>query len=297
VANAPVKVSVECPHCGFKQQEYAAAKTTMCRQCGAHFSPSEPRRRPAVVPRQSSVPERTGSVPQGGAKPTSHVEALQQTVPSLMRRLDSFWKPNRSTVVECFECKRKQEVSGAASSTICPGCSAHIDMRDYKVSTTFSRSIRTTGDVHITSKGDLSSSSVRCRRAIVEGRLRGNLHASERAIIDFSGKCPARLFAQEMVIEKRRDVQFFRRVRVGNIEVRGRMSGEIIAEGCVTIRKHGVLEGNVTAKAINVEKGGAFSGSLVIGKAQLQQAELLPAEAPAEKKVAPVPLAQALPAT
>ena len=278
---APVKVSVECPHCGFKQQEYAAAKTTMCRQCGAHFSPSEPKRAPAVVPRA------------GPATPAAAPEA-----PSLMRRLDGLWKQRRNTVVECFECHRKQEVSGAASSTICPSCSAHIDMRDYKITTTFSRSIRTTGNVHITSKGDLSSSSVRCRRAIVEGRLRGNLHCAESASIVASGKVPARLSAREVVIEKRAEVQFFRRVRVGNIEIRGKMVGEIIAEGLVTIRKHGVLDGNVTAKAINVEKGGLFSGSLIIGKAQLQQAELLPADASEKKpESATVPLAQPLPVT
>ncbi len=215
-----------------------------------------------------------------------------------MRRLDGLWKQRRNTVVECFECKRKQEVSGAASSTICPSCSAHIDMRDYKIATTFSRSIRTTGNVHITSKGDLSSSSVRCRRAVVEGRLRGNLHCSERAIIDVSGKIPARLSAHEVIIEKRREVQFYQRLRVGNIEIRGRMSGEIIAEGQVTIRKHGVLEGNVTAKAINVEKGGLYSGALIIGKAHLQQAELLPAETTAKKfETAAVSLAQPLPVT
>src|SRR2546423_12894973 len=148
----------------------------MCRQCGAHFSPSEPKRAPAVVPKA-----RADTPPPAPA------------TPSFMRRLDGLWKPQRNTVVECFECKRKQEVSGAASSTICPSCSAHIDMRDYKIATTFSRSIRTTGNVHITSKGDLSSSSVRCRRAVVEGRLRGNLHCAESAIIDVSGKIPARL--------------------------------------------------------------------------------------------------------
>ncbi len=34
---SPAKVSVDCPHCGFKQMEYAAAKSTMCRQCGCAF--------------------------------------------------------------------------------------------------------------------------------------------------------------------------------------------------------------------------------------------------------------------
>jgi len=54
------------------------------------------------------------------------------------------------------------------------------------------------------------------------------------------------------------------------------MSGEIIAQTIVTIHKKGSLEGNVTAKAITVEKGGIFSGQLVIGQAAFTQGELLP---------------------
>src|SRR5256886_8518243 len=65
----------------------------------------------------------------------------------------TLFRSQRSAVIECFECKRKQQVCGAATSTICPGCSAHIDLRDYKITSGFSRSIRTRGDVHLTGKG------------------------------------------------------------------------------------------------------------------------------------------------
>jgi cytoskeletal protein CcmA (bactofilin family) len=216
-----------------------------------------------------------------------------------MQRFDGLWKSKRSNVIECFDCQRKQEVSGAATSTICPSCSAHIDLSDYKIATSFSRSIRTRGDVHVTVKGDLSSSSVRCRRAIIEGRLRGNLDCAGAIVINTSGKIPGRLSASEIIIEKRAEVQFFRRIRVGSIEIRGRLSGEIVADGMVTIRKNGVLEGNVTAKAINVEKGGTFSGQVVVGRGDLQQAELLPSESstasnPPEGSIS---LARPLPAT
>jgi cytoskeletal protein CcmA (bactofilin family) len=214
-----------------------------------------------------------------------------------MQRFDGFWKSKRSNVVECFDCGRKQEVSGAATSTICPSCSAHIDLSDYKITTSFSRSIRTRGDLHVTVKGDLSSSSVRCRRAIIEGKLRGNLDCGGRAIINTSGKIPGRISAAEMLIEKRAEVQCFRRIRVGTIEIRGRMSGEIVANGLVTIRKYGALEGDVTARAINVEKGGSFSGQLIIGKGGLEQAELLPTETVVGEKEASTGLAQPLPAT
>jgi cytoskeletal protein CcmA (bactofilin family) len=257
----------------------------MCRQCGAHFSPSAPRPRPIVAPRLRPEPS-----------------AAPEPALSFLRRFDGFWKGSRNTVVVCFECQRKQEVSGAASSTICPSCSAHIDLRDYKVNTSFSRSIRTHGEVHITAKGDLSSSNVRCRRALVEGRVRGDLECDELVKIDVSGKIHGRIVARNAVVERRAQIQFFRRLRVGNLEIRGKMSGEIVADGMVTIRKHGVLEGTVRAKAINVEKGGVFSGHLIIGGGDLQQAELLPTPTGASighstaKSDASIGVAQPLPA-
>jgi cytoskeletal protein CcmA (bactofilin family) len=254
----------------------------MCRQCGSHFSPSAPKPTPNVTPR-----------PRLDPRP----EAAPSATPSLMQRFDGLWKSRRTSVIECFDCHRKQEVSGAATSTICPSCSAHIDLSDYKIATSFSRSIRTTGEVHVTAKGDLSSSSVRCSRAVIEGKLRGNLESAGPIIINTSGKIPGKVSASEIIIEKRVEVQFFRRVRVASIEIRGRMAGEIVANGMVTIRKNGALEGHVTARAINVEKGGAFSGQLVIGKGDLQQAELLPGEKAAGEKGTAIGLAQPLAAT
>ncbi len=59
------------------------------------------------------------------------------------------------------------------------------------------------------------------------------------------------------------------------------MSGEIFAQTMVAIHKRGSLEGDVTAKAITVEKGGMFSGQLIIGQADLTQGELLPEGRPA----------------
>jgi cytoskeletal protein CcmA (bactofilin family) len=86
-------------------------------------------------------------------------------------------------------------------------------------------------------------------------------------------------------------------VRVTNIDIKGRMSGEIIATGAVTIHKSGSLEGNVTAKSIEIEKGGLFSGQLVIGQANLTQGELLPeAKAPEKKKDSEMPVGGTQPA-
>jgi cytoskeletal protein CcmA (bactofilin family) len=260
--------------------DYVAAKSTMCRQCGRYFSPS---------------------APKPGLKLRIKEEAPAEPDTSAFRKLEGLWnKSSRLCVVSCFECKRKHEVSEAATSTNCPGCSAHIDLRDYKITTSFSRSIRTRGEVHLTAKGDLSSTSVVCRAALIEGKLRGNLQCEESATINFVGKLPGRLIANYLTVERKADVQCFRRVRVGTIDIKGRMSAEIIASGAVNIHKTGALDGNVTAKSITIDKGGVFSGQLVIGDADLTQAELLPEEksaTSAHETRLPGAVARPLPAT
>ena len=258
---SPAKANVECPHCGFQQMEYAAAKSTICRQCGRSFNPSAP-------------------------KPGLKLHGKEEIAgaPGPFKKLDGIWNRRGTRVVGCFECKRKHEVSDAATSTNCPGCSAHIDLRDYKITTTFSRSIRTRGDLHLTSKGDLSSTSVICRSALIEGKLRGNLQCDESVTVNYSGKIPGRIVAKHVIIERKSEVQCFRRVRVDTIDIKGRVLGGIVATGAVTIHKTGTLEGNVAAKSIAIEKGGTFSGQLVIGEAALTQGELLPAEKPGAAK-------------
>jgi cytoskeletal protein CcmA (bactofilin family) len=261
VANPALeKVSAECPHCGFRQKEYAAAKSSICRQCGRSFSPF---------------------APKPGLKLRTKEEAPEPESPSFLGRFEDFWKRQRTAIIECFECKRKQQVSGAATSTICPACSTHIDLRDYKITSGFSRSIRTRGDVHLTSKGDLASSSIVCRSALIEGRLRGNLHCDDIATINLSGKIPGRISARHVIVERKADIHCFRQVRAGSIEIKGRMSGEIMAQTIVTVHKKGSLEGDVTARAITVEKGGMFSGQLVIGQVSITQGELLQDQEPA----------------
>ena len=235
--------------------EYVAAKSSMCRQCGRYFPPF---------------------APKAGLKLHVKEEAPAPDNSSIRHKLEDFWKRKRTLVIECFECQRKQQVCSAATSTICPGCSAHVDLRDYRIDGSFSRTIRTRGDVHLTAKGDLSSTSVICRSALIEGKLRGNLHCDDTATINFLGRIPGRLTARHIVVERKANIHCFRRVKVSSIEIKGAMSGEIVAQTIVTIHKKGSLEGNVTAKAITVEKGGIFSGQLVIGQAGLTQGELLP---------------------
>ncbi|HEX4640056.1 MAG TPA: polymer-forming cytoskeletal protein [Chthoniobacterales bacterium] len=266
--------------------EYAAAKSTMCRQCGSHFAPAAPKQEMIRLrPREE------------------HVEAAAPANDAgLLQKIEGFWTKHHSSEIECFDCKAKHEVSSAATSSFCPKCSTHVDLRNYKITTSFSRSIKTQGEIHVTPKGDLSSTTVTCRSALIEGKMRGNMNCVGTATINFVGKIPGRLIADNIVIDRKSDVHFFRRIRVKTIEIRGRMTGEIVAEGAVVIHRNALLDGNVTAKSISVEKGGIFMGQLIIGTSGLAQAELLPeqpaASTPAAtaEEAAPLAVPHALPA-
>ena len=93
--------------------------------------------------------------------------------------------------------------------------------------------------------------------------------------VKMQGKLLGSVDAHELVIEKRANVEFVRPVKVHSAEIRGKVSARIMCESGVTIAKGGVLEGVVYAKAINVERGGIFSGELFIGQQELTQPELL----------------------
>jgi len=153
--------------------------------------------------------------------------------------------------------------------------------------------------VHLTGKGDLASSSIVCRSALIEGRLRGNLHC-DTATINFSGKIPGRISARHVMVDRKANIHCFRRIRAESVEIKGRMSGEIVAQ-TVTVERKGALEGDITARAITVEKGGMFSGQLIIGQIGLTQGELLheqePAAASAPESNFPEAAPRPLPAT
>ena len=240
------KISADCPHCGFTQLESSIAKTTFCRKCGEHFS----------------------------------IEKL------LMKEVDSLKGPSifdkfsklisRETIrdIACLSCSRRQQVSNAAQSSLCPACGSYIDLRDFKIAGPFGRSIQTQGEVVVTSKGDLSSARVVCREATIEGQVRGTLSCTGVVRIKVRGKINGTIEGQSVVIEKRSEVEFLRPLKGRAVEINGKISARIVCEGQVTINKGGALEGTIYAKAINIETGGVFSGELFIGQQEAVQAEL-----------------------
>ena len=229
------KVARTCPQCGFKQLESPYAKSTFCRKCGEHYEP-------------------------GKAKPILRNERKS----TLLSRVGAFLSRQKTREITCFDCAAVQTVSSSSTSSLCPQCSAYIDLSDFKINTAFSRMIQTQGTVKIGPKADVTSSRLACREVYLEGKLRGNLVCTGTAHVKWKGKISGSVEAREIVIVKRSEVEFARPVKAHSAVIAGKVTGDLQVAGTVKILKRGWLEGSIQAQGIIVEKGGVFLGDLVI---------------------------------
>ena len=207
--------------------------------------------------------------------PLDHATDDQNTsivkAPGLFEKLSRMVFGVKQREVVCFTCAHTQILSTEAHSTMCPECGSYIDLRDFKITVPFSRSVQTAGELYISPKGDLTSTKVTCGSARIEGSVRGYIVCTGVATVRIKGRMTGGIDCKQLVVDKKADVEFVRTMKCKEFTVNGRSIAKIIADK-VIINKGGCLEGTVYARAITVEKGGIFSGELFIGQTELELA-------------------------
>jgi len=220
------KASVRCPHCEFVQNEPVAVVSTYCRGCGQYF--------------------RVGRAPGPPPVEAPQLRAVQQ------RR------------ISCFACGTTHEVSTFAETSMCPNCTAHIDLRDVTIAHSVSRMVDTRGFLHVLKGASLTNMSSICGSALLEGGWTGRLYCDGTAQLVCRGRFGSELIAQLVVIDKHADVTLLYPIRAAEVIVRGRLSARIFCSGKVRVERSGELLGDVDARAISVDKGGVYDGAIVI---------------------------------
>ncbi len=226
------------------------AKSTFCRKCQEHY-------------------------------PLDRMLAGEKNIikkPGLFSKLTKMFTGEKERVVTCFACGHQQTLSTEAQSTLCPAqsCGAYIDLRDFKITGPFGRSVQTAGLVELGAKGDVTSTRLMCGSASIEGSLRGCIICTGTAKVLVKGRLPGQLEAAHVLVEKKADTEFVRPLRTKLFELNGKARAQVVADK-VVINKGGCLEGTVYARAIVVEKGGYFSGDLNIGP-EYAEVEVAPME-------------------
>ncbi|MFZ4778679.1 MAG: bactofilin family protein [Terrimicrobiaceae bacterium] len=219
----PQKTPFRCPGCGFVQLEPPHLISTYCQSCGDYYEVGK----------------------------SGRVQAQATEQPS----------PVEKRPVLCYRCGTAHQVSTYARTTICPCCSAAIELEDMTFLSAVSRPVDTRGKLTIGPEGSLSSSWIICGSAHIEGRILGLLRSESEVHLATSQVCACQITAPEVFIEKNARASFTLPVETEHLVVRGHLTGIVHCRGIVHVRRGGCLEADVHARAVTVEKGGTLLGT------------------------------------
>jgi cytoskeletal protein CcmA (bactofilin family)/ribosomal protein L37AE/L43A len=229
------KAPFRCPLCGFVQLESASLFSTYCRSCGNHYTVAPEGKTPAQA--------KSGSL-------------VTRAVKKIVSR------PPRE--VKCHHCGTVHEVSGHARTTICPGCTASIELVDVRFDSIASRAIDTRGKLHIGPEGHLNNESIICGEALIEGKLSGRIQCERTLHLACIARIQCRILADEVVVEKSAKVVVTVPIETRSLVVLGSLQASVVCSGKVLVARGGVIDGEVRARAIVVDPGGTFTGRSLI---------------------------------
>ena len=224
-AKSQDKALVVCPKCGHQQPESRAAISSNCKQCGQYLR----------------VQELINPVAK------AEVKAPQQTR------------------VHCFDCGTEQDVPSAAQSAMCKRCSSYIDLQDYTINSAVSKNFRTKGRFVIEGKGYVFNTTVVARDVVLKGQLIGKVAAEHSLTIYATAEIKGTFQTPLLIVPSDNAFHWRDLVRVGSVEVRGELVGNVHAESTVMVRSSGRLFGNVQARHLVVEEGALIVGRMRIG--------------------------------
>jgi cytoskeletal protein CcmA (bactofilin family) len=228
------KVPTTCPHCGFVQLEPRDLISTYCRGCGDHYTVL---REPGAAPRSA---------------------------PSVAERLRTRMHRGAGRRIICSECGTRHTVSALCKTANCPSCGVPIDLRDVVISAHSTRTLDIRGTVHVERKGYLNAPGVTCENAFIEGRLGGRMRCAGTLRMRGEGLCRAQIRTRHLIFDRGARLRFAFPIEAGEVLIRGAVEADIACGGAIHVGRHGRLEGSVRARAMVVDKGGCYAGSVEV---------------------------------
>ena len=262
--------------------EPASGLSTYCRKCGGYFKLARPAPAPAPRGRLSGLMN-PGRKPSSATQPQPAVQQRPTAMPlqiqgfgeqdaPMVARTSSFSRtqpvgtigkdPPRT--IQCLECDAVHKVAPASTSTMCPGCSTYIDLRDIGIKDRTNQRIRTRGNVTVEKKGALLGSSIHCGNLTIHGTVAGSIYASGDVIMKTDGKIMGEIRCRRFVLDRKCEVQCLQPVQAEVMEIHGHISGHFRATRLIMLSRHASLTGSATAQTISVEPGAMLNGQVLV---------------------------------
>ncbi|MEM8955339.1 MAG: polymer-forming cytoskeletal protein [Verrucomicrobiota bacterium] len=175
--------------------------------------------------------------------------------------------------MRCPECEFEYHVSRAATSSLCPSCSAYTSLEDIHIQNDSHKRIKTQGDVFIHKHATLRAGFVSCRHLHVHGRVSGKIDCSGTATFNAPSKLHAPFSCRQLVVAQNTQVSFHHPVRAQSLQINGEAIGDFFCAGKVTIGPSGAINGELLAKALSISPGGKLNGNFQISRGEAHALE------------------------
>lgn len=166
----------------------------------------------------------------------------------------------------CFDCGMVLRFSDEAKAVTCSRCSAQISLENLDIRDHWREPIKIRGDLTIHRKASVSAMEIACDTLRVYGMITGKIDCHGDAFFRSSGKVVGSVSCRHLFVHKTSELIFIPGIRAETAEIHGRITGDLICEGTVRITKTGVVMGDCTAPAVQLDSGGILSGQMRIAK-------------------------------
>lgn len=200
----------------------------------------------------------TGETPDGRREPPRSSKAGA--------RIDHTVMPPRHEIA-CCECDYVFIMAGRITDTMCPKCHRQLKVTDHVIKSEWTEPIRTLGIIDIREDGVINGVELRGRDIILAGNAeKGIIRAGRRLELCKGARFNvAKMKMKDLLIRKGAEFEIQSTISCRNLEVEGFLKTRIFADGIVTIRQGGVLDGELHTPHLVVEDGGGLEAAVVIG--------------------------------
>lgn len=260
------RIDLACPYCGHVQSEPLRVVSTQCRGCSRHY---QVRDGEVVVRVFSTVrlakPGAHDEEPPAEPKPAPPATPMRKVLPAPM----PWWKrillrPDPPRAAKCFECSREFTAGAEAESTQCPGCGAYVSLRNHEIRESWTRELRTCGDVVLHKEGTIRQTHISCRDLTVFGRIAADVDCSGEIVVHPGAKISGAIRCRRLHILRKAKLEFHDIVHAEEIHVQGEVRGVFHCIGVVTLARRALLQGLVRAAAIRLHPGAKHIGTFEI---------------------------------
>jgi cytoskeletal protein CcmA (bactofilin family) len=156
---------------------------------------------------------------------------------------------------------------------MCKRCSAHLDLRDYRINSAVSRNFRTKGRFVIDEGGYLFNTDSIAGDVTIKGRLLGKLKAEGALELYSSAQIKGSFFAGNLIIPAGERFHWSEVISATAADISGELVGTLQATATVTLRKTARLFGDVQSGGLVIEPGAVFVGRAKINEPKQTRVE------------------------